>query len=119
MMWINLIGLALIVAIVWWFWLSGEQVARTGDNRSMEVLVGDGVYTPSRIEIPAQAPVTLTFVRRDASPCAATVIFDGIDVSRELPVDKPVKVPLPALAPGRYVFHCQMNMYKGEIIVRA
>ncbi|GAB3015736.1 cupredoxin domain-containing protein [Bowmanella dokdonensis] len=116
MMLINLIGLLLIALIIWWFWLYKGQSQAVGDE-PVQVLVKDGSYQPARLTLKAGAAASLVFKREDASPCAEQVVFPGLDLSETLPLDKPVTVQLPPLAPGTYAFHCQMQMYRGELHV--
>ena len=118
MIWfVNLLGLGLIVAIIWWFWLSRPaSVQRHGD--SIDILVDDGVYTPSRIETPTNQPITLRFLRKDPSPCAEQVIFADFDLSVELPVDEYRELTLTPQEKGEYDFTCQMQMYRGTLIVK-
>ncbi|WP_299975573.1 cupredoxin domain-containing protein [uncultured Pseudoteredinibacter sp.] len=116
MMIINLLGVALIVMIVWWFWLYKPQVV-SADNNTVTIVVDNGTYEPSRIQLAASQDTTLRFVRKDASPCAATVVFSDIDISEELPLNKPKDISLPPLPSGEYLFSCQMQMYRGTLIV--
>lgn len=58
----------------------------------------------------------LRFLRKDTSPCAATVVFSGLDISEELPLNKPKDIRLPPLAAGKHPFICQMQMYRGELL---
>ena len=115
---INVIGLALIGLIVWWFWLYRPKAARTADNQPIEITVADGVYTPARIEVPAGKPVTLRFLRKDPSPCAERALFDSLGVSADLPIGKPVDVIVTPPQPGEYEFTCQMRMYRGALVAR-
>lgn len=113
---VNITGLLIIAAIIWWFWLyRGSEVAATEDG--LTVTVENGTYQPSRIKLPPGQPVVLQFVRKDQTPCAGTVIFDALGISEELPLNKVVKINLPALEAGEYGFNCQMQMYKGKVIV--
>ncbi|MBY4677591.1 cupredoxin domain-containing protein [Marinobacterium arenosum] len=115
---VNILGLLLIGLIVWWFWLYKPGEASAGDG-AITVIVEDGVYQPARIRLPAGQPATLRFLRRDASPCAGTVVFADLDISEELPVDKVKEISLPPQPPGTYAFTCQMQMYRGELLVEA
>jgi len=115
---INLGGLIFIGLIVWWFWLYRPQAAHAAGSQPIEVVVADGVYTPARIEVPAGKPVTLRFLRRDPSPCAEKALFDGLGVSADLPVGKPLDVTVTPPQPGEYEFTCQMRMYRGKLIAR-
>lgn len=114
---VNLGGLVLIALIVWWFWLSRPTQSRqAGAGQVIEVVVADGVYDPPRIEVPAGAPVTLRFLRKDPSPCAEKVIFEGLGVGADLPVGKWVEVTVRPERPGEYAFTCQMQMYRGVLV---
>ncbi len=116
---VNLAGLAAIGFIVWWFWLARPRATRAAGAAPVEILVADGVYTPARIEVAAGAPARLRFRRRDPSPCAEKVLFDALGVSADLPVGESVEVVLRDLKPGEYGFACQMQMYRGVLVVRA
>lgn len=116
MMIINLLGLLLIALIVWWFWLYKPQAVLANKN-TVTVVVDNGTYEPSRIRLLAGQNTTLRFLRKDASPCAATVVFADFDISEELPLNKPKDISLPPLASGEYPFTCQMQMYRGALIV--
>ncbi len=118
MMLINISGLALIALIVWWFWLyKRREVGVAGDGAGMRITVENGIYTPSRLKVAAGQPINLIFERKDPSPCAATVVFSDFDVSEELPLNKSKTIALPAMQPGEYPFTCQMQMYRGTLVV--
>ncbi len=116
MMLINLLGVLLIGLIIWWFWLFKEKELTMTDGE-IQIVVKDGVYEPARIKIPKDQPVTLQFLRKDASPCAGTLLFPDLELSTELPVNSFSAIVLPGLKKGEYPFHCQMQMYKGCLIV--
>ena len=120
MMIINLIGLALIALIaliVWWFWLHKPEKAVDSSVESIMIVVNDGVYQPSRIKVAAGKKTRLQLFRKDASPCAASVLFPNVEVSEELPLEVNKSVDLPPMSPGEYPFHCPMKMYIGTLIV--
>lgn len=113
---VNLIGLALIAGIIWWFWLYQAKPAASVDTRR-EIIVENGVYQPARLQVPAKQSVTLNFLRKDASPCAETVVFPDLQISESLPLNHSKRITLPALEKGDYAFHCQMQMYRGQLHV--
>ena len=115
---VNLIGLGLIVLIVWWFWIKKPQTLKAASNE-LEIIVENGIYNPSRIEVKLGEKIKLSFLRKDPSPCAEKVIFDELGVSLDLPVDKKVSVSLKPDKAGEYSFTCQMKMYVGALIVSA
>jgi len=115
---VNLAGLVLIGLIVWWFWLSKPKAQRAASG-VIDVIVEGGVYTPARIEVSAGQPVTLRFLRKDPSPCAEKVLFDDLGIAADLPVDQPVELTITPKQPGEYAFTCQMQMYRGTLVVRS
>lgn len=118
---INLMGLGLIILIIWWFWLykpKSTAVSVENDNSEITVVVDAGVYQPAYISSPENKALRINFIRKDASPCAATVIFPDFDISADLPLNKSLVVELPAMDKGEYAFHCQMKMYSGTVVVK-
>jgi plastocyanin domain-containing protein len=113
---VNVLGILLIVLIIWWFWLYKPEDAAVS-SEDILVTVENGVYTPSRIKLAGNKASTLHFIRKDGSPCAATVQFPALEISEELPLDKAKAISLPALPVGEYAFHCQMQMYRGTLLV--
>ncbi|PKG58046.1 cupredoxin domain-containing protein [Shewanella sp. GutDb-MelDb] len=116
MLFINSFCFALIGFIIWWFWLYKPKEAITNDEATA-IIVKDGVYTPSRIKVAADTPTTLTFLRQDKSGCSASLLIPDFEISQELTLDKPTHIDIPAIPKGEYEFHCQMQMYKGVLIV--
>jgi len=116
MMLINLFGLLLIAFIIWWFWIYKPKAVSI-DSNIIKVVVDNGIYQPSRIQLPMGQSVTLQFLRKDASPCAATVVFADLDISEDLPLNQAKDITLPPLTSGEYPFSCQMQMYRGTLVV--
>jgi plastocyanin domain-containing protein len=116
MIFVNLVGVAIIFLIVWWFWIYKPEDVSVEDN-SLLITVASGTYTPSRIKIEKHKAVSLTFLRKDPSPCAETLLIPDLNINETLVLNKSVTIELPGLAEGTYAFHCQMKMYKGELNV--
>lgn len=117
MLMINILGAVLITAIIYWFWLYKPKQIETDDNTAT-IVVDNGVYQPANIKVAADKKVELTFDRKDSAPCAETVVFPQLDISKSLAMGDDNKITLPALKAGEYVFHCQMQMYKGTLIAK-
>ncbi|MBE97264.1 cupredoxin domain-containing protein [Marinobacter sp.] len=117
MLLINIAGLALIALIVWWFWLYKPKEAELGEN-DLVITVENGTYSPSRIKVSTGEPVEIKFIRKDQSPCSETLLIPELQISDTLPLNKLKTIQLPALAAGEYAFHCQMQMYRGQITVK-
>ena len=116
MMIINVLGLLLIAIIVWWFWLYKTEEASVSDDE-ITIIVENGIYQPSRIKLPAGQPSTIHFLRKDESPCSAMVLIPDLEITEELVLDKSTSIILPAMDKGEYPFHCQMQMYRGTLLV--
>jgi plastocyanin domain-containing protein len=116
MLLINILGLLLIGLIIWWFWLYQPKAVVSKSNR-LTVILENGIYQPSRIQTLANQPVSIDFLRKDPSPCAASLIFPDFDLNEELPLNKNKTISLPAMSKGEYGFHCQMKMYNGYLLV--
>jgi len=115
-MWfINIIGLIFIALIIWWFWLYKPKIA---DNANKVILVNNGIYKPGYITLPAHQESILIFKRLDPSPCSEVVIIPDLDISETLPINKEHTISIPATAPGKYHFHCQMQMYRGQLNIQ-
>ena len=114
---VNLLGIAAIAGIVWWFWLSRPSARRAASDARSPIIVDGGVYTPGDIEIPAHEARVLRFLRRDPSPCAERLIFDDLNVSADLALGEVTEIHVPATPSGVYAFHCQMGMYRGRLLV--
>lgn len=113
---INIAGLLLIALIVWWFWLYKPKETELTNN-DIVIVIENGTYTPSRIKLPANESVTLQFLRKDASPCSEMLLIPNLQISETLPLNQTSTIVLPAMKSGKYDFHCQMQMYRGQLTV--
>jgi plastocyanin domain-containing protein len=113
---INSLGVLLIIGIVWWFWLYKPAEVSAAEG-VITVIVENGTYKPSRIRLAENQAAIIRFQRKDASPCSGTVLFPDFQISEELPLNKNKEISLPIMRAGSYPFHCQMQMYRGEIVV--
>ena len=116
MWWVNVAAILLVVLIVWWFWLYKPKGAKLSDQSTV-IVVDKGIYTPAYLKLRSNQPVTLTFLRKDTSPCAEMIVIPELDFSASLPVGKEKTIQLPAMEKGEYHFHCQMQMYRGRLEV--
>ena len=117
LLWINAIGLIIIGFIVYWFWFSKPAAVKT-TGREVNITVDNGVYTPASIEIKVGELIKLNFLRKDPSPCAEKVIFSALYISEDLPINKEKLIEVAINQPGEYEFTCQMQMYRGSLIVK-
>ena len=105
---------AVVVLIVGLIALGAHATA----PREIEVVV-EGGYKPAKIEIAPGEAVRLKFVRKEYTPCTKEVVFPTLGITRELPVNQPVAIDIPAQQSGEVPFRCGMNMVKGLLVVKA
>lgn len=116
---VNISGLLLVAFIAWWFWVAKKNSIAQSDSDLVTIIVDKGVYKPNIIHSKIGKPVTLRFIRKDPSPCAAAVIFNDFEISAELPVNTAYDITLKPGKIGTFEFSCEMAMYKGKLIVTA
>ena len=114
---VNLIAGLLFIFIIWWFWLSTPRSEKITSD-VVEVIVENGVYAPSRIEVNQGQALKLRFIRKDASPCAEKVIFEDLNLSADLDVDQAYEIEIPTNDKGEHIFTCQMRMYRGSLVIK-
>ena len=116
---VNVLGLAAIAFIVWYFWLyrrDGLQIAEVGGVQEVQIKVKGG-YDPDVIVVKKGKPVRLQFNRQESSLCSEMVIFDKIGQSAKLPEGETVTVEFVPKEQGEIPFQCQMGMLRGKVIV--
>lgn len=114
---INLIALFLMVGIIGWFWLYKPKAAKLLTSGHVKITVENGVYSPDVIHAPQGQPLTLEFLLKDASHCAATVSFPDFNISKELTLNESEIIDLKPEKTGHFEFTCPMGMYKGTLVV--
>lgn len=119
---VDALGLALIAAIVWYFFLSRRPDSRpaeiAGDVQEIRISVKGG-YSPDVVVARPGVTLRLYFDRQEESPCSEEVVFPHFGVRRYLPAFATTRVDIPAAAPGRYGFACGMDMLHGTLVVSA
>lgn len=114
---INSAGLLLIGFIIYWFWFAKPRTVKT-TSKEIEIIVDDGIYSPSHIQVGVGESITLRFLRKDPSPCAEKVVFSSLNISEDLPINKHKDVTITIDQAGEYEFTCQMQMYRGTLLVQ-
>lgn len=85
------------------------------------VTVGENGFVPSSLALQkgaAGSTVAVTFVRTTDDTCAKEVVFPDVGIKKDLPLNKPVTVDLPADTARTLTFQCGMAMFKGALVVR-
>ena len=114
---LNISGILLIGLIIYWFWIATPRKATANQARPIEILVKDGGYSPAHIQVKQGEKIRLRFIREDPSPCAAKVIFNALGKTLELPTNQSAEIELQLDEAGEIDFTCDMQMYRGKLIV--
>jgi plastocyanin domain-containing protein len=113
-------GLALIVFIVWFFWMKrdkGTRASQTSTGHQEVMILVKGGYTPDVIVVERDRPVRLNFRREETASCSEMVLLPDFEQSARLPVGETVAVEFIPREAGEYEFACQMGMLRGKLIV--
>ena len=117
---VDVVGLALIVFIAWFFWLvkaTGVHAAVTSAGSQEQMVLVKGGYTPDVIVVERGKPVRLNFVRQESAFCSEMVLFPAFNKNAKLPEGETVPIEFLPKDPGEYEFQCQMGMLRGKLIV--
>ena len=95
---------------------SSAPEVTTAETYRVEVTVTEKGFEPGEIKVPHGRSVTLVITRKTDKTCATDVSIAG--QVKDLPLDKPVEIPLSFDKPGTVTFACSMNMIKGTIVVQ-
>lgn len=121
---VTTLGAFSLIGIYWFFF--GEKAERSevslggkkGANYSITITVSGG-YKPKLLLLPKGQRTTLIFIRKDANTCLEDLIIPDFKIKKYLPMHTPVTISLTPTRPGKFNFHCGMNMFHGTIEVLA
>ncbi len=107
-------GVAAILFVAWFFF--GKRTQAVTVEKQVRITV-DGGYSPNSIRVRRGQPITLQFLRRDASSCLEEVVLPDFGVRQSLPLNQETTVMITPKQTGEFGFACGMNMYRGKILV--
>lgn len=110
------IGSAGLTGLIYWFFL-GKREKPAAASTNIKITVSGG-YSPATVYVPVGKPAKLTFLRTDSNSCLEELIVPDLKIKKDLPLNSPVSITITITSPGKYPFHCGMNMYHGQIIAR-
>lgn len=124
-----LLGVAVVIATLFplrpEFSVSAATLTQAGyhaqiapDGYQEATVVVKGGYTPDLIIVQQGQPVRLNFRRDEAPTCGAVVVFADFGSRYYLPEGEVVPVELTPEHAGDFVFACEMNHYRGHLIVQ-
>lgn len=117
---VTALGLALIVFIVWYFWLKvarGTAAALTSSGYQEVMVLVKGGYTPDTIVLRRGTPARLNFRREETASCSEMVLLPAFNKSAQLPEGQNVPIEFMPDQAGEFEFTCQMGMLRGKLVV--
>jgi plastocyanin domain-containing protein len=86
--------------------------------RRVPITAGTDGYVPGEISAKPNEKLILQVTRTVEGECLSQITVAGGPVI-ELPMNKPVDIPVTAPATGKVTFACGMDMFRGTIVVPA
>jgi len=90
---------------------------RSGSSdREIAVSVTDKGFEPSRIVVKKGDRVTLVVTRKTDETCATGIVVADRGITKDLPLNEPVRVAIGNVESGEVAFACPMDMIKGSVV---
>jgi Cu+-exporting ATPase len=115
-----LLGVALIAGELWFFLgPRPKPVPPTAEQPVQEVrIIVKGGYDPDTIFVEAGRPVRLLFQRDETVECSERVVFEGLEIDRELPAFQTTTIEFTPAEPGDYRFRCGKDVLRGVVVAQ-
>ncbi len=114
--WIVLAGSAGLIGFIYWFFL-GKREKPSEISTDIKITVSGG-YSPESVTVPVGQPIKITLTRTDPSDCLEEFLIPDLKIKKILTLNTPITFTITITKPGRYGFHCGMNMYHGQITAK-
>lgn len=97
---------------------AGHGIPADEGKTSQEVTIRvKGMYMPDVIRVKKGEKATLHFYRDEDARCTDEVVFEGLNIRRDLPAFQTTTIEFTPEKSGTYKFTCGMNMLHGTLIV--
>lgn len=92
--------------------------AAPGRAQRTEIAVTADGFSPPEITVNKGEPVELVFQRTTDGTCATQVVFPGLKITKDLPLNTPVSITWTPAEAGTVAFACGMKMFNGSVVVK-
>jgi plastocyanin domain-containing protein len=96
----------------------GEDKAAGPVSGVVTITADENGFHPDTITLKKGESATLRFTRTTDDTCADKVVFPDLKIEKDLPLDKPVDIPIETKEARTLGFQCGMGMYKSKVVVR-
>lgn len=117
---VTIAGIALIAAIVVYFFMKGKTVATvaaTSQGIQEQSILVKGGYHPADVQLKRGVPARLIFNRQETTSCSEEVLIPEFGIKRTLPAFAETVVEFTPTQTGTFEFMCGMNMLHGSLVV--
>jgi hypothetical protein len=116
--WLALAALGIVALAAGCGRLGAKSGAVAPAAQLVSVRVTEKGFVPAEVAVAAGRPIRLTFTRETDETCATRVVFASLKLKKDLPLNQPVTIDLPAQPVGRLAYACGMDMERGALLVR-
>lgn len=115
-----LAGVAMIVAINWYFLAPRKEATstRSGTTQQVEIEVRGG-YNPGTVRVKRGVPLQLVFNRQEEASCSDEIVIPDFGVRKFLAPFARTTVEIMPDKAGRFDITCGMSMLHGTLVVEA
>lgn len=94
-----------------------QQKKAASDVQTAKVTINAEGFQPSSLNLKADIPAKITFLRTTNETCATSVVIPDYKVQKDLPLNQPVVVEITPKK-GTFGFACGMHMLQGKLVVQ-
>lgn len=94
------------------------RAGKPAGAQEVKIAVTEAGFVPSTVRVKKGIPIILMVTRRTDQTCATQAVFPTIKKAVNLPLNKAVRVTLPAQLAGSMSYSCGMGMLHGRMLVR-
>ena len=81
------------------------------------ISVTENGFEPKVVAVPAGKPVTLVVTRHTDETCVRDFVMAERNISKPLPLERPVEITFTPEKPGDLTYACAMDMFRGTVRV--
>jgi len=113
-------GVAIIVAINWYFFAPRKAATstRSGTTQQVEIEVRGG-YNPGTVRVKRGVPLQLVFNRQEEASCSDEIVIPAFGVQKFLAPFGRTTVEITPDKLGKFDITCGMSMLHGTLVVEA
>lgn len=93
------------------------KAGKANSAKTVSLSVTEEGFVPALVKIKKGEAYDLVVTRQTDQTCARQIVIPGYGISKELPLNTPVKIRLVPKATGNIQYSCSMDMIRGVLTV--